>query len=244
MHEDGSAAHLVKKEVLQLTRERVKLEKSLGGIKEMKTLPDALFVIDVSHEDIAVKEARKLGIPVIAVVDTNCSPDNIDYVIPGNDDAIRSIRLYAQLAAEAVLEGRASVPQIEVSDEFVELDAEGKPVKRQAERPRKEAHKISKKKVTKKVTARKGPAAATEAAAGEAEAAEAVVEATGEAEAETAVEQAAEQAAEPAAEAVAESASENLLEGDDEDDLPAPKIARKKTARKKPAVKPAEGDGE
>jgi small subunit ribosomal protein S2 len=244
MHEDGSAAHLVKKEVLQLTRERVKLEKSLGGIKEMKTLPDALFVIDVSHEDIAVKEARKLGIPVIAVVDTNCSPDNIDYVIPGNDDAIRSIRLYAQLAAEAVLEGRASVPQIEVSDEFVELDAEGKPVKRQAERPRKEAHKISKKKVTKKVTARKGPAAAAEAAAGEAEAAEAVVEATGEAEAETAVEQAAEQAAEPAAEAVAESASENLLEGDDEDDLPAPKIARKKTARKKPAVKPAEGDGE
>jgi small subunit ribosomal protein S2 len=168
MHEDGSVTHLVKKEVLQLTRERAKLERSLGGIKEMKSLPDALFVIDVGHEDIAVKEARKLGIPVIAVVDTNCSPDNIDYVIPGNDDAIRSIRLYAQLAADAVLEGRASVPQVEVSDEFVELDAEGKPLKRQAEqRPRKEAQKITRKKVTKKVVARKAPAVA-DAGTGEA----------------------------------------------------------------------------
>ncbi len=114
MQEDGSIQHLVKKEILQLTRERDKLEKSLGGIKDMKNLPDALFVVDVSHEDIAVKEARKLGIPVIAVVDTNCSPDDIDYVIPGNDDAIRSIRLYTQLAAEAVLEGRASAPQVDM----------------------------------------------------------------------------------------------------------------------------------
>jgi small subunit ribosomal protein S2 len=210
MHEDGSAAHLVKKEVLQLTRERAKLEKSLGGIKE-------------------------LGIPVIAVVDTNCSPDNIDYVIPGNDDAIRSIRLYAQLAAEAVLEGRASVPQIEVSDEFVELDAEGKPVKRQAERPRKEAQKVTKKKVTKKVIARKAPEA------GEAEPTEAGVEA----EAATVVEQAVEQAIAPAAEeAVAEPAAEIQMEGDDEDNLPTPKVARKKTAKKKVAKKPAEDDGE
>ena len=104
MHEDGSVEHLVKKEVLQLTRERDKLERSLGGIKDMKNLPDALFVVDVSHEDIAIKEARILGIPVIAVVDTNCSPEGIDYVIPGNDDAIRSIRLYTQLMADAVLE--------------------------------------------------------------------------------------------------------------------------------------------
>jgi small subunit ribosomal protein S2 len=236
MHEDGSAAHLVKKEVLQLTRERAKLEKSLGGIKEMKSLPDALFVIDVSHEDIAVKEARKLGIPVIAVVDTNCSPDNIDYVIPGNDDAIRSIRLYAQLAADAVLEGRASAPQVEVSDEFVELDAEGKPVKRQAERPRKEAQKISKKKVTKKVVARKAPAA--EAGESEpAEAAEAAADATGEAEAETSVEPAVEPAAaEPGV-------VEIQAEGDDEE-LPTPTVARKKTAKKKVARKPAEDDGE
>ena len=86
MEEDGSFARLVKKEVLQLTRERDKLEKTLGGIKDMKNLPDAMFVVDVGHEDIAVKEARKLGIPVIAVVDTNCSPNDIDYVIPGNDD--------------------------------------------------------------------------------------------------------------------------------------------------------------
>jgi small subunit ribosomal protein S2 len=159
MQEDGSIQHLVKKEILQLSRERDKLERSLGGIKEMKNLPDALFVVDVSHEDIAVKEARKLGIPVIAVVDTNCSPDQIDYVIPGNDDAIRSIRLYAQLAADAVLEGRASAPHVEVQDEFVELDAEGKPIKREEESPRREARKPAQKKVTKKV-ARKVAAAA------------------------------------------------------------------------------------
>jgi len=161
MSEDGSIDHLVKKEVLQLTRERDKLERSLGGIKDMKGLPDALFIVDVSHEDIAVKEARKLGIPVIAIVDTNCSPDDIDYVIPGNDDAIRSIRLYAQLAAEAVLEGRASAPQIEADDEFIELDAEGNPIKRQAPKPA--AKKDTPKKVSKKVVARKVPAATPEA---------------------------------------------------------------------------------
>jgi small subunit ribosomal protein S2 len=165
MHEDGSIQHLVKKEILQLTRERDKLERSLGGIKDMKSLPDALFVVDVSHEDIAVKEARKLGIPVVAVVDTNCSPEEVEYVIPGNDDAIRSIRLYAQLAADAVLEGRASAPQVEVEDEFVELDAEGKPVKRAEEKPKREARKPTKKKVSKKVVARKAAAVAPAAAA-------------------------------------------------------------------------------
>ncbi len=148
MEEDGSFARLVKKEVLQLTRERDKLERSLGGIKDMKGLPDVMFVVDVGHEDIAVKEARKLGIPVIAVIDTNCSPNNIDYVIPGNDDAIRSIRLYTQLAADAVLEGRASVPHVEDRDEFVELDEYGNPVKRAAKAPAKK--KVSKKVVVKK----------------------------------------------------------------------------------------------
>jgi small subunit ribosomal protein S2 len=155
---DGKVEHLVKKEVLQLTRERDKLEKSLGGIKDMKGLPEALFVIDVGHEDIAVKEARKLGIPVIAVVDTNCSPDGIDYVIPGNDDAIRSIRLYTQLAADAVLEGRASSPQVDAHDEFVELDKQGNPIKRKsAEREpekaaaKKTAKKVIRKKVSKKI---------------------------------------------------------------------------------------------
>jgi small subunit ribosomal protein S2 len=217
MQEDGSIQHLVKKEILQLTRERDKLEKSLGGIKEMKNLPDALFVVDVSHEDIAIKEARKLGIPVVAVVDTNCSPENIDYVIPGNDDAIRSIRLYAQLAADAVLEGRASAPQVDVKDEFVELDEAGNPVKRAAEAPKKDARKTTKKAVVKKVVARKAPpAAAVSAKAVTEEAAEAVAEATAEAvaeaTAEAVAEEAAEAVAEEAAEAVAEEAAEAVAE--------------------------------
>ncbi len=169
MQEDGTVEHLVKKEVLQLTRERDKLQRSLGGIKDMKNLPDAMFVVDVSHEDIAIKEARKLGIPVIAIVDTNCSPENIDYIIPGNDDAIRSIRLYTQLAADAVLEGRATAPHVDVDDEFVELDEEGNPIKRKADKPRKEAKKPARKKVAKKVVARK---AAEEPKAGEAKAEE------------------------------------------------------------------------
>ncbi len=163
MAEDGSIDHLVKKEVLQLTRERDKLERSLGGVKDMKGLPDALFVVDVNHEDIAVKEARKLGIPVIAIVDTNCSPDAIDYVIPGNDDAIRSIKLYTQLAAEAVLEGRASAPQVEVDDEFVELDADGNPIKRKAAKAKPADKKITRKKVSKKVVVRRLSVAVPEA---------------------------------------------------------------------------------
>jgi small subunit ribosomal protein S2 len=214
MQEDGSIQHLVKKEILQLTRERDKLERSLGGIKDMKSLPDALFVVDVSHEDIAVREARKLGIPVVAVVDTNCSPEEIDYVIPGNDDAIRSIRLYAQLAADAVLEGRASAPQVEVQDEFVELDAEGKPVKRAEEKPKRDARKPAPKKVAKKVVARKVAAAApvAEAAAEKAQAPAAEAEAPAAEKAEAPAEKAeapAEKAEAPAekAEAPAEKAA-------------------------------------
>jgi small subunit ribosomal protein S2 len=174
MEEDGSFARLVKKEVLQLTRERDKLEKTLGGIKDMKNLPDAMFVVDVGHEDIAVKEARKLGIPVIAVVDTNCSPNDIDYVIPGNDDAIRSIRLYTQLAADAVLEGRASVPHIEESDEFVELDEHGNPVKREGKAAKAKADKAPKKKAAKKTVSKKAAVIAEVAEKAKAEVAEAV----------------------------------------------------------------------
>ena len=107
---DGTFEKLVKHEVLNLRRERDKLEASLGGIKEMPRLPDALFVIDIGHEDIAVKEAKKLGIPVIAVVDTNYDPSLVDYAIPGNDDAIRAVQLYARAAADAVLEGKAAAP--------------------------------------------------------------------------------------------------------------------------------------
>jgi small subunit ribosomal protein S2 len=128
-----------KKEATQLRREMDKLEKSLGGIKHMESLPDALFVIDVGHEKIAIHEAAKLGIPVVAIVDTNCSPDGIDYVVPGNDDAMRAIRLYTSGMADAVLEGKESVPSVAVGeDEFVELDEAGNPRKKSAKggRPR------------------------------------------------------------------------------------------------------------
>jgi small subunit ribosomal protein S2 len=117
-----------KREAQMVRREREKLERSLGGIKDMEGLPDAMFVVDVGHENIAIHEARKLGIPVVAIVDTNCSPDGISYVIPGNDDAMRAIELYAGGVADAVLEGRSTIPEVAVGeDEFVELDEEGKP---------------------------------------------------------------------------------------------------------------------
>ena len=126
---DGTFEKLVKHEVLSMRRERVKLDASLGGIKGMDRLPDALFVIDIGHENIAVQEAKKLGIPVVAVVDTNYDPNLVDYAIPGNDDAIRAVQLYARAAADAVLEGKAAAPIVGRSeDEFVELDAEGNPV--------------------------------------------------------------------------------------------------------------------
>ena len=108
MAQDGTYDLLTKKEVLQLEREKAKLEKSLGGIKGMNRLPGAIFVIDPKKENIAVKEARKLGIPVVAVVDTNCDPEEIDYIIPGNDDAIRAIRLFAQKMADACVDGLAA----------------------------------------------------------------------------------------------------------------------------------------
>lgn len=98
---------LTKKEMLGLRREKEKLEQSLGGIKGMRKLPDAVFIVDPKLEDIAVKEARKLGVPVIAVIDTNCDPDLVDYKIPGNDDAIRAIRLFCAAMADAVIEGKA-----------------------------------------------------------------------------------------------------------------------------------------
>ena len=131
---DGSFDRLVKHEVLGLQHEMEKLERSLGGIKNMGGLPDALFVIDVGHEEIAIKEANKLGIPVIAVVDSNHNPAGVDYVIPGNDDAIRAVQLYARAAADAVLEGKAAAPMVGGSqdDDFVELDADGNPITREA----------------------------------------------------------------------------------------------------------------
>ena len=124
MVEDGSLERLGKKEALMTTRELDKMLKSIGGIKEMVTLPDALFVIDVGYHKIAITEAVKLGIPVVAVVDTNHSPEGIDYVIPGNDDSSRAIRLYARGVADAVLEGRSQFVEEIIDavsgDEFIE----------------------------------------------------------------------------------------------------------------------------
>ena len=125
MSADGSFERLSKKEVILLRREMEKLERSLGGIKDMPALPDALFVIDVGHEKIAIQEAGKLGIPVVGIVDTNNSPDGVDYVIPGNDDAIRAITLYADGAAAAVMTARGALPVAACADEdFVEVPAE------------------------------------------------------------------------------------------------------------------------
>ncbi|MED5421750.1 MAG: 30S ribosomal protein S2, partial [Pseudomonadota bacterium] len=157
MAEEGGFERLTKKEALGLNREREKLERSLGGIKGMSGLPDVLFIVDVNYEEIAVREARKLGIPVVAVVDTNCSPEAVDYVIPGNDDAMKAISLYASLVADAVLDGKASLPEVVLGDdEFVELDEEGKP-KRAARKPR--ARKPTRKTtVTKKTDASRAAA--------------------------------------------------------------------------------------
>ena len=123
MKEDGSLDRRSKKEALGLQRELEKLERGMGGIKAMERLPDALFVIDVGHERIAITEARKLGIPVVAVVDSNNSPEGIDYVIPGNDDAIRAIQLYTRVIADAIQDGKRSAGQIEEYDQPAEAAA-------------------------------------------------------------------------------------------------------------------------
>jgi small subunit ribosomal protein S2 len=172
MSTDGSFDKLVKHEVMGLLREKEKLDKSLGGIKNMQALPDALFVIDIGHEDIAVKEAKKLGIPVIAVVDTNYDPTLVDYAIPGNDDAIRAVQLYTRAIADSVLEGKAAAPMVAASkDEFVELDAAGNPVAKEArERDRDDRRKPAPRKPAPKkaAPARKPAPAAKKADAAEA----------------------------------------------------------------------------
>ncbi|QQQ03060.1 30S ribosomal protein S2 [Lysobacter enzymogenes] len=158
---DGTFQKMVKHEVLGLRRERDKLEASLGGIKDMNRLPDALFVIDIGHEDIAIKEAKKLGIPVIAVVDTNYNPELVDYAIPGNDDAIRAVQLYARAAADAVLEGKAASPTAGgVREEDFAAEAGGEEAGKDGKAPRGRA------------PAAKKPAAAPAAAKPDAAAAE------------------------------------------------------------------------
>jgi small subunit ribosomal protein S2 len=190
--DSGRSDNLKKKEVLKLSREKDKLERSLGGIKDMSGLPEALFIIDVGHEEIAVKEATKLGIPVVAVVDSNSSPLGIDYLIPGNDDAMRAIDLYANAIADAVLDGKASIPQVAVGDdEFVELDAEGKPkvAREKAGKKRGRSGQVKVKArptVAKKKADTSEPAAEAEASADTAPAAEPAVEPEQAAPAETA----------------------------------------------------------
>jgi small subunit ribosomal protein S2 len=173
MAADGSFAKVNKKEALELSREMEKLERSLGGIKNMNGLPDALFVIDVGHEKIAVSEAKKLGIPVVGVVDTNNSPDNIDYVIPGNDDAMRAIRLYVQGVAEAISVSKPAPMQLGGPEEgFVEVDETGEVIaegdEKAAAAPKKKAAKkkaVVKKKAAKKVMQEEEPDSAAAPAA-------------------------------------------------------------------------------
>ena len=127
----GATDVLPKKEVLRLGHEREKLERNLGGIRDMTRLPAAVWVVDTRKEHIAVTEARKLGIPVVAILDTNCDPDEVDYPIPGNDDAIRAVQLYAAAAADAVLEGKAAAPNVASVREEDFADADGdKPARR------------------------------------------------------------------------------------------------------------------
>jgi len=156
MDATGGFDRLTKKEALMHRREMEKLDKSLGGIKDMRGLPDAIFIIDVDNEHIAVKEAVKLNIPVIAVVDSNSTPDAVDYIIPGNDDSIRAIQLYTSGMADAVLEGKATASQVSDSkDEFVEMDDEGEEKKPKKKAPAKKAAAKKKAPVKKKVAAKK-----------------------------------------------------------------------------------------
>jgi small subunit ribosomal protein S2 len=226
-----------KKEILNLSREQEKLSKTLGGIKEMGGLPDVLFVIDVGYEKIAVQEATKLGIPVVGVVDTNNSPDNIEYIVPGNDDSMRAIKLYTRLVADAILDGKQSIVTADADAELIEVDPDQDPVA----------------KSSVKVTAKKASAAAaaapvaepdadTEVAAADESAKVDEVSATAEAPAETS---ASVEAAEADADDVAvetETAAapkEAAVKKSAPKKAAAKKAATKKVATKKAATKKA-----
>jgi len=176
---DGTFEKITKKEVLVRTRMKDKLENSIGGIKDMNGLPDILFVVDVDHERIAINEANKLGIRVVGIVDTNSDPDGVDHIIPGNDDSIRAIKLYAASVADSILEGKSQAANVTSKDEFVEVE----------EKPAKEAK--AKKAPAKKAAAAKEVPVTEEApvvkeVAAEAPAKEAVAEDKPEAAAEEA----------------------------------------------------------
>ena len=143
---DGTFDKLSKKEVLTKSRMKGKLENSIGGIKDMRGLPDILFVVDVDHERIAINEANKLGIPVVGIVDSNSDPDGVDYIIPGNDDSIRAIELFASAVSDAVIKGRAELASVSSKDEFIEVSDDAKA---DSKKVTKEAPKV---KVVKKVS--------------------------------------------------------------------------------------------
>ncbi len=238
--EDGTFEALNKKEVLQLRREMEKLERSLGGIKAMGGLPDALFLIDVGHEKIALAEANKLGIPVIAVVDTNCSPGGVDYVIPGNDDAMRAIDLYTTGIADAVLEGKDSVPDVpQGTSDFVELDESGKPreqkaaARKKAPARKKTAARRARPDAAKPAAASKAEPEAAESNVAETKSAEAKSAATKSDEAKAAASEVTEKAAEkqPAPKPEAEAAAGDAAK-------PAAKAKAKTKTKAKAKAKP------
>ncbi|MCZ6669244.1 MAG: 30S ribosomal protein S2 [Gammaproteobacteria bacterium] len=220
MAQSNNYEKINKKEILQLSREQDKLEKTLGGIKDMGGLPDVLFVVDVGYENIAVLEASKLGIPIVGIVDTNNSPDNIDYIVPGNDDSMRAIKLYTKMVADAILVGKESiVADLNSKDEMVELeDEESSPTR-----------------VPVKISAKKSAVAAASKAAKPVEtvkpAPEAVV-------AEEAVAKAAESEDAVTEEAVTEEVAAELEVASVETAEPK-KAAAKKAAPKKVATKKA-----
>ncbi len=243
---DGTFNRLTKKEALMLTRAKEKLERSIGGIKDMGGLPDALFVIDVDHERIAVTEANNLKIPVIGVVDTNSNPEGVNYVIPGNDDAIRAIQLYATAIAEACIEGRGMSGPAEGDSEFVEVEGnEAAAAKAAAAAADGDAPEDSAGETTADAVEQETAAAETvEDVAATAEAEQATEEAPAE-EAAAAEEAPAKEAPAkeaPAEEAPAEEAPVVDAAGaveEPEEPAPAKKAAAKKVAKKKATAKKA-----
>jgi small subunit ribosomal protein S2 len=219
MAASNSYEKISKKEILTLSREQEKLDKTLGGIKDMGGLPDVLFVIDVGYEKIAVQEATKLGIPVVGIVDTNNAPDNIEYIVPGNDDSMRAIKLYTRLVADAILEGKQSIVTAADNAELIEVDPdEAAPVKA--------AVKVS----TKKAAAPAQADAAAEPATADSEAAPAEAPVVEEAQAED---------SEAEAVKVDDSEAEAAKADDSAAEAAPKKAAAKKAATKKAATKKA-----
>ena len=215
--EDGLYQGIIKKEAMRKEKKRLKLERALGGIKEMRKLPGAVFVIDCRKERIAVQEAQKLGVPIVAVVDTNCDPDNIDYVIPGNDDAIRAIHLFASVIANAALEGRA------IYDAQARAIEEEKPKPKRGPRPAKvEKDTPAAKEETEASATQSTQSQAPEVAAEKT--AEATQTKTPEATPEKAAEKTPEKAPEVAADKTAVKATETLPEAGTEETPKAAKV--------------------